>query len=238
MMDETLLPVFREILELAPTWKDAGTARSDYFAKLFGHEHPVLRDLAHLELARAPYTEIRKLGRKYPRAKVLEAMSDPRYMEWWALHILLLGQSGDERDRKRIVESVRSAEQLELPLHLGAWVTAYIEIEGEPALEFVESSYLRQSRRAEEVRQVAAALSVHGNNGRTELRDRIVAAYRLILERHPAMVATLVGDLLAWQRWEMADAVSAATDRAAGDLKPDALGKLRWFVAMAARASR
>jgi hypothetical protein len=238
MVDEALLPVVRDILEHAPEWQRNGTARFDYFARLFGHDHPVIRDLAHLEIARAPYSYLRRFGRGVPRKRILATLRDVRYAEWWALHILLLAQSGDARDRQRIVESVRSAERFESTLQLGAWATAYIEIEGGKAIGFLESRYLRNQRRADELLEVVAALSVHGNSDRTQLRDRIVASYRVLLAQHPHLAPRVVGDLLAWQRWEMGEPVRRAADRCKGSLPPEDLGKLRWFAAMATRARR
>jgi hypothetical protein len=236
MADATLLPVVRDVLKRAPDWQRPGTARFDYFAKLFGHDHPVIRDLAHIEVARAPYSEIRRLGKGFSRTKIQAALRDPRYMEWWALHILLLAQSEDARDKQRIVDSMRSAERFGSTLQLGAWATAFIEIEGKKAIEFLESRYLGALRRVEELREVVAALSVHGNSGRTQLRDRIVESYGVLLAQHPQMAPRIVGDLLAWRRWEMAEPVRRAADRCANSLPPEALGKLRWFAAMAARA--
>ncbi|MHC4225113.1 MAG: hypothetical protein ACYSX0_20005 [Planctomycetota bacterium] len=238
LVDATLMPVVRDILKRAPNWQLPNTARFEYFARLFGHDHPQIRDLAHLEVARAPYSDIRRLGRSFPRAKVLAGLRDPRYVEWWALHILLLAQSGDARDQQRIIESLRSAERFESTMQLGAWATAFIEIEGEKAIEFLESRYFRGSRRVEELNAVAAALSVHGSSGRTELRDRIVASYEVLLTQHPAMAPRIVGDLLAWRRWEMAEMVQRAADRCTKTLQPDALNELRWFSAMAAKARR
>jgi len=238
LVDATLLPVVRDVLERAPKWQRPGVARFDYFAKLFGHDHPVIRDLAHLEVARAPYSYIRSFGRGFPRAKILAALRDPRYAEWWALNILLLAQSGDARDKQHIIDSMRSAERFEFALQLGAWATAFVEIEGASAIEFLESHYFKDSRRVEELREVVAALSVHGNSGRTHLRDRIVASYAVLLAQHPAMAPRVVGDLFAWGRWEMAEAVRRAADRCAKSLAPEAIGKLRWFAAMAERGRR
>ena len=236
--DATLLPLVREILKRAPEWRRPGTARYDYFAKLFGHEHPVVRDLAHLEMARAPYSFLRKFGRGVPREKILAALRDPRYMEWWALNILLLAQSGDKRDKQRIRDAVRSAEFFGSDLQLGAWATAFIEIEGKKAIEFLESRYFRGSRRTEELVEVAAAFSVHGNNGHTHLRDRIVKGYGELLARHPELAPKFVGDLLAWRRWEMGEPVRQAAERCAKTLPRDELGKLRWFAALAERGRR
>jgi hypothetical protein len=237
-VDATLLPLVRDVLKRAPEWQRPGTARYDYFAKLFGHEHPVVRDQAHLEVARAPYSYLRKLGRGFPRERILAALRDPRYMEWWALNILLLAQSGDERDQQRIRDAVRSAEFFKSALQIGAWATAFIEIEGEKAIDFLESRYFRGSRSAEELVEVVAAFSVHGNSGHTHLRDRIVKGYGVLLTRRPELAPKFVGDLLAWRRWEMGEPVRRAAERCAKSLPRDELGKLRWFAAMAERGRR
>jgi len=237
-MDATLLSLVRDVLRRAPEWPRHPTARYDYFAKLFGHEHPVVRDLAHLELARAPYSYLRKFGRGAPRKRILAALRDPRHMDWWALNILLLAQSGDARDKQRIRDAMHSAEYFGTTLQLGAWATAFIEIEGEKAIELLESRYFRGSRSAEELVEVVAALSVHGNGGHTQLRDRIVKGYGVLLTRHPELAPKFVGDLLAWRRWEMGEAVRLAAERCAKSLPRDALGKLRWFAAMAERGRR
>jgi hypothetical protein len=237
-VDATVLPVVRDVLRLAPEWKGPGTARFDYFARLLGNAHPVIRDLAHLEVARAPYSYLRKIGRGFPRDKILAALRDGRYVEWWALHILLLAQSGDARDRQRIIDAIGSAERFASTLQLGAWATAFVEIEGAEAIAYLESRYFRRPRGAEELREVVTALSVQGGDGRTELRDRIVASYGVLLERHPAMAPAIVGDLLTWQRWEMAEPVRRATERCKGSLKPADASKLRWFARMATLASR
>ena len=229
-VDATLLTIVRDVLQHAPTWQ--GTARFDYFAKWLGHDRPEVRDLAHLEVARAPYSYIRKVGRDVPRAKILAALRDPRYAEWWALHILLLAQSGEPQDKQRIIDAVHSAERFESFLQLGAWATAFIEVEGEGAIGFLESRYFRAGRRVEEVREVVAALSVYGGTDR--LRDRIAASYGTLLKHHPEMAPRIVGDLLAWRRWEMADAIRRAAERCR---HPEDVAKLRWFAAMAARAS-
>jgi len=230
MVDEVFRPVLDDILRSAPTWKDA--TRLDHFAKLFGHEHAVIRELAHLEVARAPYAELRKIGRNVPRAKLRSALNDPRYMEWWALDILLLAQSEDARDKQLIVDTVRSLARFDRPLHLGAWATAYIEIEGEKAIQFFESQYFRRSRRVEELREVVLALSVHGKLGR---RDRIVASYRVLLDRHPALASAVLDDLIAWKRTEMVPYMKAFGTKQARALMPDARFKLQRFLASSRR---
>jgi hypothetical protein len=226
-MDEVLLPVVEAILRQAPSWK--GGDRFDFFSRYFEHDHPALRDLAHLEVARAPYVDLRRFGRRVPMEKVRAALRDARYAEWWALHILLLGQSDDPRDQKAIRERVHSMVRIDHPLHLGAWATALVEIDGTEAIEFLESRYFRRARRNEDIREVVLALSVQGKVGR---RDRIVAAYRVLLEKHPALASAVLDDLIAWRRRDMVAYMEAFGKKHARALMPDARLKLRRFTSI------
>ena len=128
--------------------------------------------------------------------------------------ILIIVDRGRPRDhaddRELIGESIRSNAQYGTINQLAAWATAYIEIEEETALDFIREQYVENvGRSSEEVKAILMALSVHGNNGHTQLRDRIVAAYRTILENHPAMAPQMVSDLTAWKRWDLAAPVAA-----------------------------
>jgi len=228
-VDKTVRPVIDEILERSATWTHSEDARFEYFSKLFAHEHPVLRTLAHLEVARAPYGRIRKLGRHLDRATIRAPLEDARLLEWWALHILLLAQSNDPRDRRQITETIRSLETFSDPLHLGAWATAYIEIEGEKAIQYLEARYFRRAPPAKQLRRVLMALSVQGASGRTELRDRIVASYKVAIEQHPGLTSPVLDDLIAWKRVELIPYMQAFGAKHARTLAPDARLKLNRF---------
>ena len=142
--------------------------------------------MAHLEIARSPYSEIKRLKDALSRDEIHAFLKDFRYVEWHALYILLLAQSEDLRDRALVSESFRSTARFSTTTRLAAWATASIEIEGATAIEFIEDEYFRNSKRgAAELQEIAKALSVHGTNGHTHLRDRIVAGYEVLLQQHP-----------------------------------------------------
>jgi len=212
-VDPDLLAVVRDVLR--------GVERPAYFAKLLGHPDAAIRDLAHLEVARAPYAFIREVD--VPRATVLAGLRDRRYAEWRALHVLLLARTGVEADRKTIVETVRARPAR----HLAAWATAYVEIGGEGAIADLEDRYFGAPR--DELREIVRALSVQGGE---RFRERVVKSYAALLARRPEMAPDIVGDLLAWRRWELADAVR----RARTAVSSKNANRLDWFVAMAARA--
>jgi hypothetical protein len=225
LVDAELRAVLDEILERAPSWK--GNDRFDYFRGLLTRENVIVRDLAHLEVARAPYAYLR--GVRLPNDRLRAALADRRYAEWRALHILLLAQSGDEKDRARIAREARTGGGL----HLAAWATAYVEVSGEGAVGALEARALRGS--PDEACAILAAFSVQG---RDRHRERIVKALRALLENKPELAPAIAPDLLAWRRWECAGAVERAVERAGDSLAPADVRKLRWFVALAKGARR
>lgn len=207
--DELFGPLVREILYRAPRWKDTPRDRLRFFSRYLGHDDRQLRQLAHIEVARAPYNEIRDLGSVLSRAEIHAFLANFRYVEWHALYILLLAQSGDEEDSRIIVEHVHSAERFGSVNQLAAWATAWIETDEGKALDFFEEHYFQQpDRTKDEISALLMALSVHGNNGHVHLRDRIVDNYRLILSRHPDLARAIIGDLTNWQRWDLAGPVA------------------------------
>jgi hypothetical protein len=207
--DDEFGPLVEEILDLAPAWQLAPKLRPLYFCKLLGHDNPQLSSLAHLEVGRAPYSAIRSLESPLGRDDLNAFLKNFRYIEWHSLYILLLAQSEDERDRRLISETLRSAARFGLTLNLAAWATASIEQEGESAIAYLEENYLgNPDRSTEELEAISLALSTHGSNGRTELRDRIVSCYATLLETHPSMTAKVALDLIAWKRRELAAEVA------------------------------
>ncbi len=201
-------PVAREILAREAVWRDSPTARFQYFAKRLGDELPLARRLAHLEVARAPYREIRQLKDSIPRTELRAFLDDARYVEWHSLYILLLAIDAPEADRARIQEAMQTAARFNLTRNLAAWTTAYIEIKEDVAFTFLEEHYLHNpDRTAKEMAGIIAALSVCGTSEDGEMRDRIVKMYATLLKSHPKQALKVVEDLKAWTRHDLASEV-------------------------------
>ena len=210
MADEAFGPLVRKLLDSASAWEKKPGQRVEFFGKLLGHKDAQIRRLAHLEVAQASYDEIKGLKNALPRDKIHAFLKNVRYVEWHALYILLLAQSGDPADHKFISEAFHSAVHFKSTLSLGAWATAYIELEEEKAVEFIEAEYFRKSGHSPAaLREVTMALSVHGSKGHTHLRDRIVASYKPLLAKYPAMTPKVAKDLIAWDRTELASEVAS-----------------------------
>jgi hypothetical protein len=205
--DAAYVAVVRRIVAFAPQWQGPqGTARRmELFLPLLGHENPLIDELAYLELARAPYATIKQMAHAVPRERIERLLRNRMYVEWWPVAILLLAQSPEAADKQYILNSFRSAEQFGLTRNLAAWAAAAIEVEGADAVSLIQRCYFSNlDRKRDELVEVVKALSLHGTEGRTELRDQIVSAYEGLLDVHPPMIEYIVKDLIAWKRPELA----------------------------------
>ncbi len=204
--DHEMEAVIRRIISFSDTWRPMETANPERlaeFSKLLGHPNRRLHELAYLEIGRAPYSSIRRVSASVPVETVRDILDNPRYLEWQALAILMLGQSEKPEDQARVVRVFETRQQQSSSLNLAAWTTAYIAIEGNAGMDSVESAYLiNPNRNKEELTEVIKALSVLGSDD-PALRDRIVSAYASLLRTHPGFVANVVKDLIAWRRWKL-----------------------------------
>jgi hypothetical protein len=198
--------VVRHIVLLGPEWQtaDGKLRRVEFFLPLFGHEDPLINELAYLEMGRAPYATIKRLSRIVSREYLGQMLSSRQYTEWRSLAILLLAHRGEPQDREYITESFRNAGRFGLTTSLAAWAAASIELDGAEAVSFIDDRYFRNpNRKKEELAEVLRAMSLHGTEGHTHLRDQIVESYGLLLEFHPEMAANVAKDLLVWKRFEL-----------------------------------
>jgi hypothetical protein len=210
LYNETLAPVVTDIIAKRQAWKSDPESRVRYFADFLGHEESILSDLAHLEVARAPYKQVIQFADRLPREELHKRLADLRRIEWHSLYILLLARSENPADRELIRDQLESNARYSTTLQTAAWATALIEIDGKKGIGRLSKLYLGDSKRTpEESSAIHAALRVHGDQGKTELRDSIVTAYGELLERHPALAPDLAEDLSRWGRFDHAPRFTA-----------------------------
>jgi len=199
--------VVKEILARAGQWRpreNTNRERLHWFIPLLGHPDERLHELAYLEIGRAPYAEIRRLAPRIDPGTLHEMLDDPRYLEWQSLAILMLGESSQEQDRRRVRETLAGKARVGSSTNLAAWATALVAVDGSAGIAQLARLYAADPGRGrDELEAVVQALSVHAKAA-PELRGPVADAYRLMLEHQPAMAPAMVHDLIAWKRWDFA----------------------------------
>jgi hypothetical protein len=230
----------RRILLFAPQWQGASgrLRRAEFFLPLFGHKDSAIYELAYLEIARAPYGVIKRVSRVVSREQLEPILNRPEYLRWRSLAFLIIAHRGEAKDAQFLVESFRNAERFRLSNNLAALAAASIELEGARAISYIEDRYFaRPDRSDRELREVLKAMSLHGSEGRVQLRDQIVAAYGKLLEVHPQMSAHAAADLLAWNRTEWTEEL-AELERGNARLDDRARKAIRRYLSRAATVER
>ena len=202
----------RDILAQAPSWDLSGRAenRATFFLPYLTHADPAIHELAYLEVGRASYDTIRRADRVVPTEQVHRFLSNPQYLEWHALYILLLGVDAHPDEKKAIRAAMESSAQFDSTLNLSAWATALIEIDGAQAIDWLEAVYLdAPGRKSDAVLEIVKALSVHGARKRSSLRQRIADSYGVLIQSHPSLAGWAARDLTSWNDWRFADELAA-----------------------------
>lgn len=198
----------REILIRESSWNPSfgKERRPRFFLPYLANEDPTIRELASLEVGQASYSLIREADRFIPRQQVHNFLAEPKYMEWWALYILLLGVDATPAEAEIIRDAIKNHARFNQSLNLSAWATALIEIDGESGINWLEENYLLNANRPNDhVLDVVKALSVQGAKVDSTLRSRIAKSYSGLVESHPALAGWVARDLTAWSDWRFTD---------------------------------
>lgn len=232
-LNKPLESLVRRILMVCPTWTGSQGIkdRIEFFVTLMESDDPRIRELAYLELGRAPYSTVRQLGRALSRQAYEPMLQERRYLEWRGLAILLLAQSQSDTDRQRIMDSFRSAEQNAVVTNLAAWTAAAIEVDSPSALEYIEEEYFRgKDHSREELQAIFRALSMHGSREEPELRERVIVCYERLLESYPEFAPEVAEDLHAWNRSELSDTLAHIVQHRRDVLDPSGIGKVHRYL--------
>ena len=106
-LNKPLESLVRRILMVCPTWTGSQgiKERIEFFVSLMESDDPRIRELAYLELGRAPYSTVRQLGRALPRRAYAEGT--PKRSQRWRART----QSLEEQQRFRVAHASRHQGQ-------------------------------------------------------------------------------------------------------------------------------
>jgi hypothetical protein len=188
--------------------------RAAFFARYLHHADAVLARAAAAEISSAPYAALGAMGEKLDAEKIRAALEDPAAGDRRALWYTLLGVCGDEADAVEIGETVETMWAGNGWRNLAAVLTAYLELEGEGAVDEIEAKYFRDRERTlPEIEAAILALRVHGDADGVISRDRALESFRSFFEDREPLVFLIVPDLARWEDWESKDRLVALAER-------------------------
>ncbi len=186
--------LFERMVRSSASWSQpAGqSARNLFFAGLRDHEDRSLQQIALTELDRAAYRDLRTFEIRQSTDVLAQGLWQPFEQPWAPIRILLIGIRGDQDGRLLVHKTIAAAEKTGWSMHLGAWATALVEMDGEAGVERLRSGFLvRADKPQQQIEAVLTALAVHGAGGDPELGPPINTVISTLVEERPELVATI-----------------------------------------------
>jgi hypothetical protein len=199
--------VVARVLSEKDGWvKPYDAARLEIFEALQNHPEQALRDLALLEIDKAPYALLREMEIRIPVGNLLADMNTPQAYPYQPIRALLLGLSGDDKARTRLrslIDTFFASERT--TAHLGAFATALLEIDGVDGVHSLEQGMLSDDRQPlDKLEQVVEALAIHNGFGSDEMRANIASALLRMVRSRPETAPLIARQFGSREDWSQA----------------------------------
>lgn len=160
--------------------------RFEMFAPLQNDPDAGLRQLAILEIDKAPYTMLREIELSIPVSNLLEDLWTPRGYPYQSIRVLLLGLSGEDAAREEIHAFIDRVATWDWANNLGAFATALVEIDGVNGVTRLEQAFFATPNQPlDKLEQVVEALAIHSGVGMAEVKTEIDAALARLIRARP-----------------------------------------------------
>lgn len=164
---------------------------------------PIVAELAHDQIARAPYGALAGIAETLDPAALRAHVASPNAGPRRGSYLLLLGIAGGVEDATTIEAQLDATLRHGDATDLAALLAADMELRGPDRLGWIEATYLAdRSRSLPEVEAALTALSVQGEADATVPRAAVVEVFRRFIRARPAMAGFVAPELTHWQAWE------------------------------------
>jgi hypothetical protein len=175
-----------------------------------GHPDPRIARSAGMMWAEAPYRIVRAEAHQFQRNGLRQWLADPAMAGQRSLWLVLLGLMGNDEDTAWLTAQTEAAWKAGSDPQLAALLTAFTARRGGEAVDYIGQHYLRdRDRTLEEIQAALSALGLHGREGPAEMRQDVLAAYRVFMAERKPLAGLVARDLAAWKQWEFAPAFQA-----------------------------
>lgn len=164
---------------------------------------PLVAQTVYEEISLAPYAAMRLLKPSLDGHQLTHWLDNPSLSARRPLYALLLGIAGSQGTADALEPRLLAGSQLQTTAELSGLFAAYLELRGADGVAWMERHYLADRTRSElELQAAILALGVHGNDGARVGKERVVQAYRVLIQHNPARAGFVASDLGNWGRWE------------------------------------
>ncbi|MHA7777221.1 hypothetical protein [Roseibium sp. M-1] len=187
-----------------PTTVDEWLTRLELVAPQLECGDPGVEDLAHGELARAPYPAFRMLRGVFSTAELRKRIDNETNQSRRASYLLLLGHSGEEEVVTWLKEHTGSALKNDDSTDLAALLAAELELLGPSHLEWIAGNILLKPGTPPAMIEAALlALAVHGDEDQSIPRSDIVEIHKRFIQAKPPMADYVATKLMDWNDWSL-----------------------------------
>jgi hypothetical protein len=163
---------------------------------------PLVAEIAHGEVARAPYSAIRSIKAQLDASAIARWLEAPKPARR-ATYTLLLGIAGGRDDAARLAQRLDAAWQARDAANLAAMLGADLELRGPSRVAWIEQRYFAdRTRTMPEIEAALLALGVHGRANAAIPRERVIAAYRFFITERKPMAGFVALQLADWEHWD------------------------------------
>lgn len=172
-------------------------AKLETFEALQDHPRAALQRIALTELDKTPYSQLRTMDVRLSADELQSSFLDRFELPWVPIRILMLGILGDAEAKSAVRRAIERARSSGLERNLGAWSTAFIEIEGGEAVNHLTREFLlsgTQSRKS--IEMVLTAFAVQRAQGEQSIRpvmDANIAEFLAVAPDFAPLVAKVFG---------------------------------------------
>jgi hypothetical protein len=184
---------------------EKGADRLAFFQDYLEDSNSMLATDAYDEFARAPYADVKELGKRMHHDKLLawvknlEVPSSRR-----RLYFTMLGICG-QPDDVAVLEEMLNTNDRQVRTALDAMIACYIILKGPDGMPLVEELFLK-NKDAEYTDTYAAIMALRflGQESNVVSKERLLKGLRYMLDR-PQLADLVIPDLARWQDWSVID---------------------------------
>jgi hypothetical protein len=188
-------------------------------ARYLEDPEPLAAEIAFGEVARAPHSARRTLGRQLDAATIARWIDDPELAPRRAAYTMLLGIAGGPWDALEIERRIDEALLAQDATNLSAMLVADLELRGSSRLDWLKATFFADRKRTlPEIDAALLALSVLGEADATVPREKVIETYRYFIAVRKPMAGFVAMELARWEAWDAtADYVDIIRSKAVKD---------------------